>query len=68
MMGVRFVIDWGRYDGKRRERPGAVFAGYADLCEGLVAGERRRKECGGRGRGRALCALRHGCELCVVWW
>ena len=47
-MGVRWGIDWGEDNGKG-ERPGAVFAGYADLCEGLVAGRRARRMWEGKG-------------------
>ena len=41
MMRVRCVI--GEKDDEKEERPGAVFACYADLCEALVAGERRSR-------------------------
>ena len=58
-------LGWRLVDGGGRGgvEPGAVFACYADLCGGLVIGERRRRMWEREGRGRTLCALRHGCDL-----
>ena len=53
-------------EGRGGERPGAVFACYADLCGVLVIGGRGGEVWEGKGRGRTLCALRHGCDVCVV--
>ncbi len=39
------MCDWGKDEGEG-ERPGAVFACYADLCEALAAGGRRGRAWG----------------------
>ena len=62
-------MDWFRGEGRGGERPGAVFACYADLCGVLVDGQRGRG-CEREGvKTYSLCAsswLRMRCGVMVV--